>query len=102
LPDLSTRQEFVDAIDESGKVVVLFTAPSWCIPCQRFEPHWERAASEEKDIKFFRVDIDNNEWATVDYDVMRVPTCHLYEDGQFVRDIKVPQGALPFLNDIRS
>jgi thiol-disulfide isomerase/thioredoxin len=85
-----------------NRVVVRFTAEAWCVPCQRFAPHFERAAREADEITFLSVDLDTNDWATVDYGVRSVPTVKLYENGTFIRDIKAPQGALPFINDIRS
>lgn len=89
-------------LPDKGRAVVLFTAPSWCRPCQQFEPHFKRAQSNEDDIKFIAVDLDDNAWASVEYGVRSVPTCWLYEDGKKVRDIKVPVSALVFLSDIRS
>lgn len=100
---LTSRSQF-DDVTREGNVVVLFTAPAWCIPCQRFEPHWDRAvavsAENKLPIKFFRVDLDNNEWATLDFDVFSVPTCHLWVDGNHERNIKVPQGGHPFLKEL--
>ena len=94
--------DFLDAISTPGRVVVDFTAPAWCVPCQRFAPHYERAAAEVNEVKFLAVDVDLNEWAMVRYGVRGVPTVKLFENGTFVRDVKAPQGALPFINDIRS
>jgi thioredoxin 1 len=87
---------------ESGKVVVDFTAPAWCQPCIRFAPHYDRAAAEAPEIKFLAVDVDKNDWAMAEYDIKSVPTVLLFEDGAFSRQVKAPQGAVPFLNDIRS
>ncbi len=85
-----------------NRVVVRFTAEAWCVPCQQFAPHYERAAKEVDEITFLSVDLDTNPWATVSYGVRSVPTVFLYENGQQVRKVKAPQGALPFINDIRS
>lgn len=95
--ELTTRLAF-----NRGRVVVRFTAEAWCGPCQRFSPHYERAASEASEITFLSVDVDTNDWATVDYGVRGVPTVKLFENGTFVRDVAAPQGAMPFINDIRS
>lgn len=86
------------------QVVALFTAPSWCQPCQRFEPIYKAVAeSAANEFDFVVVDIDENEWAVERFGIRGVPAAHLYNDlGGFVRDVKVPQNAVPFLNDIRS
>lgn len=104
---VNSDREMNDAITEAAALgrrsVVLFTAPSWCRPCQVFEPHFLRAAENVDDINFIAVDLDDNAWATVDYGVQSVPTCWLFnEAGIFEKTMQVPQGALPFINDIRS
>lgn len=95
-------QEDLESVIASGeRVVVDFTAPAWCVPCQRFAPHYDRAASTTEGIKFLAVDVDTNPWAVQEYGVRGVPTVKLYDNGQYLRDIKAPQGALPFINDIK-
>lgn len=100
---LTSREEF-DGVTREGNVVILFTAPAWCVPCQRFEPVWEKvvAASKEENypIKFFRVDVDFNEWAMVDFGIRGVPTCHLWVNGTHERNLKVPQAGLAFLKEL--
>lgn len=92
-----------EARDLGKRAVVLITAPSWCGPCRQFEPHYARAADNVDDVKFIGIILDDNPWVSVDYGVRSVPTAWLFdESGVKVRDIKVPQGALPFINDIRS
>ena len=97
---IEDKDQFLSEIAD-GRVVVDFTAPAWCVPCQRFAPHYDRAAAEVEDVKFLAVDVDKNAWAMQDYGVRSVPTVILFEDGAEVRHIKAPQGALPFINDIK-
>lgn len=97
---VESQEDFERIVAEGGRVVVDFSAPAWCGPCIQFAPHYERAAEQVKDVKFLAVDVDKAEWAMVEYDVRSVPTVKLYEAGQYVRDIKAPQGALPFIKDL--
>lgn len=99
---LETPKQVDDAIKGGGRVVILFTAPSWCQPCRAFEPHYERAAANATEISFYRVDIDKAPWALLEYGIKGVPKVLLYEHGTFVRDVKAPQGAMPFITDVRS
>lgn len=87
-------------IKKGGNVVILFTAPSWCQPCKVFAPHYERAASEVPDTKFLVVDVDDVPDSVVDYRIVSVPTVMLYQDGEYIRNIKAPQGAIPFIRDL--
>ena len=98
---VETQDDLLEVLNNNRRVVVDFTAPSWCAPCQKFAPHYERAAGTVKDVKFVAVDVDKADWAMVEYGVRSVPTVKLFENVTFVRDIKAPQGALPFINDLK-
>lgn len=98
---IHSKEDLQSVVDEGGKVVVDFTAPAWCRPCQQFAPHYERAAENVEEVKFLAVDVDTNPWAMEDYGVRGVPTVKLFENGIFMRDVKAPQAAIPFINDIR-
>lgn len=101
-----------DLIETEDQVVVDFTAPARCIPCQRFAPHFDKAAetaSVSSDMlgrtTFVAVDVDKADWAVVDYGVRGVPTVKLFRNGQFVTDLaKTPQDrtVIKFLAEIRN
>lgn len=74
---INSKSELVDAV-AGGRSVILFTAPSWCGPCQKLEPIWEELEAEG--VKFLTVDVDNNPWAVQEYGIRGVPTIHL-KDG---------------------
>lgn len=106
---INTEEEFDAALDKATtSVVVLFTAPGWCAPCRQFEPVYKavsESASNEFDFLLVDVDykLDNNQWALERFNIQSVPTAMLFNDlGSYVRDVTVPQNAIPFLNDIRS
>ena len=65
------------------KTVVDFYA-TWCGPCKMLGPVFEEV-SEESEIEFVKVDIDNHEDLCKEYKVMSVPTLILFEDGKEVR-----------------
>jgi thiol-disulfide isomerase/thioredoxin len=98
---IHSQQDLEDVIASGERVVVDFTAPAWCVPCQQFAPHYERAAENVEGITFLAVDVDNNDWAMLKYGIRGVPTVKLYDNAEFIRDVKAPQGALPFINDIK-
>lgn len=102
---VTSEEEFNEVLDKATtSVVALFTAPAWCIPCRQFKPAFEAVAeSAANEFDFVVVDIDENAWAVEKFSIRGVPAARLYNDlGVFVRDVKVPQNAVPFLNDIRS
>jgi thiol-disulfide isomerase/thioredoxin len=81
---VESKEDFDALLSNSDYVVVDFTAPSWCRPCQQFAPHFEKAAdaaSVRSDMlgraTFVAVDVDKAPWAMEDYGVQGIPTVKL-------------------------
>lgn len=85
--EVTDRSEFQDLLESEQRLVVDFSAPAWCRPCQQFAPHFERA-SEKSDATFVMVDVDEADWAMVDYGVRGVPTVKLFINGTETADLK--------------
>lgn len=88
-----------DILSAHDRVVVKFTAPAWCRPCQQFAPVFKAVASEVDGVKFVSVDVDNAPWAMANYGVQGVPTVVLFEGGSRSRDLK-ERTALKFLQEL--
>lgn len=84
---VSDREEFLELIATNREVLVDFTAPGWCVPCQRFAPHFDSAATNS-DVIFVAVDVDKAPWAMEDYGVRGVPTVKFFRDASVVGDLK--------------
>merc|ERR1712173_338877 len=78
---LDTLDEFNKAIKD-GKCVVDFTA-SWCGPCRYIAPIFEKLEAEykEKNIKFWKVDVDENEEAAMEAGISAMPTFLFFNKG---------------------
>ena len=87
---LETKDAF-DAAIADGKVAVDFTA-TWCGPCKRIGPVFERLAGENAGIKFFKVDVDKNADAAEAEGITAMPTFKFYHGGKVIQDM-VLQGA---------
>ncbi len=80
---INIENNFDEEVKSSkGKTIVDFWAP-WCGPCKMFGPVFERVASETDNIKFCKlnVDEDTND-VSKDLGVMSIPTTILFEDGK--------------------
>ena len=80
--------QLIDDLDNLNKtiatherVVVVFSARDWCVPCRRLHPHALAAAERLPGIYFVEVDIDKSEDIRQEYDVMSVPTVIAFQDG---------------------
>lgn len=78
-------------LDESNEInfVLDFTA-SWCGPCQVIAPQFESISKEDifKHIKFYKVDVDENEDLCEEYQVNCMPTFVFLKDKKLVDSMK--------------
>jgi thioredoxin 1 len=73
---------FEDEIKE-GKVVADFYA-EWCGPCKQLAPIFEKLKEEYKDIKFIKVDIEEQKEIAAQFSVMSIPCLIFFKDGSEV------------------
>ena len=84
-------EKFNDLITSNIPVLVDFYA-EWCGPCKMVGPIIESLAEKMDNVKFCKVDIDQNvEWASK-LKVMSIPTMVIYKDGEVMAS---QIGALP-------
>ncbi len=73
----ATMGEYISP-DNELPVVIDFNA-TWCGPCMRFKPTFEKVASEYDGAVFLSVDVDNNPKAAEQFGVTNIPmiTVHM-------------------------
>ncbi len=76
---------------EKGVVVVDFSA-SWCGPCKMMIPIFEEVSKEMKDVKFTKVDVDDNPDIAQKFGVMGIPTFIVFKNG---KEVDRSTGAVP-------
>lgn len=73
--------EWEKLIKESKKVVIDCFA-TWCGPCRMLSPVLDNISEELKDVTFYKIDVDNAEKITTEYQIMSIPTLLIFEDGK--------------------
>jgi thioredoxin len=78
-PIALTDSDFRDQIGR-GKSVVDFWAP-WCGPCRMIAPVIEQLASERRDIRFGKLNVDENPSTASSFGVHGIPLLVFFKDG---------------------
>ncbi len=95
-------EKFQEIISSSQPTLVDFYA-TWCGPCQRMHPILEEVKSRIGDkAKIIKIDVDQNEALTAEYQVQTIPTLILFKDGDLLwRKVGV-QTASSLVSEIES
>jgi thioredoxin 1 len=93
-----TLENFEDTISKDGITLVDFWA-AWCGPCRMFGPIFEKAAEENLDIRFGKVDTEAQQQLAGMAGISSIPTLMIFRDGILLFN---QAGALPApaLNDL--
>jgi len=88
-----------EVLKNKGVVLVDFYAP-WCGPCKTTGPIIEELAEEMKEVKFVKIDVDQNQELSSQYQVFSIPTFLIFKDGQVVNQFVGALGREGFLAEI--
>ena len=80
--NIGSKEAFEQYIAE-GTVLIDFFA-TWCGPCKMLSPRIDEVAEEVTNVKFGKVDIDDEVEIALRYKVQSVPTLILFKDGERV------------------
>ena len=72
-----------DEVTSKGIVVVDFFA-NWCGPCKMLAPVLEEMADEYKQLKFVKVDVDQDADLARRYGIQSIPNVIFFKDGKAV------------------
>lgn len=70
-----------EVLKVEGKVLVDFWA-TWCGPCQMMAPVFDELAGERSDVKFGKVNVDEQMELARKYRVMSIPTFLVFQNGE--------------------
>lgn len=88
-----------EVLANQGLVFVDFYA-DWCGPCKMTTPIVEELADEIKDVKFVKINVDENPDLATEYNVFSIPTFLIFKDGKVVHQFVGARGKEGFLAEI--
>ncbi len=89
---------FDKTISSENLTLVDFWA-EWCGPCKSMHPIFESMSKKFPNVKFGRVNVDNNQNISMRYAVQSIPTFIMFKSGQIIDKMMGAVGA-PGINMI--
>jgi len=89
-----------EVLDHKGVVFVDFYA-DWCGPCKMTEPIVEEIAEEEKEVKFVKLNVDQNQQLAQRYSIFSIPTFMIFKNGQVAGQFTGARDKQGFINEIK-
>lgn len=77
-----TSENFEEEVLKSEKIVLVDFYADWCGPCKMLSPIVEEVAAEEKNVKFVKINIDNEQDIAINYQVISIPTLVVLKNGE--------------------
>lgn len=79
--DTTDTRFSADVLESDAPVVVDFHAV-WCAPCRVMSPILAEMEQERPDVRFVKVDTDENQETAVNYGVLSMPTLMVFRGGE--------------------
>lgn len=77
----------VSDIPQQGAVVIDFFA-TWCGPCKRIAPTYEKLSEAFQTVTFLKVDVDEATELVEQYNISAMPTFVFLKDGKEVKRVE--------------
>ena len=79
-----TKSNFNETVLKSDKPVLLDFWASWCMPCKMLSPVIDELAEEYPEVKFGKVNVDEQGELAAKYGIASIPTLLFFRGGEIV------------------
>ena len=96
-----TKENFDKEVTQSKETVLLDFWASWCGPCRMLSPVIDQLSQERPDVKFGKVNVDEQPDLARAFRIMSIPTVAVFKSGSIVHQSVgvVPQKSLEGMLD---
>lgn len=79
-----TKENFNEEIEKYEGLAVIDLFATWCGPCRLIAPHLDSLEKEMPEVKFCKINVDEEPELTRAFKVESIPTIALVKDNTFI------------------
>lgn len=84
----ATKDDINSAIEDKSNIILLDFYANWCGPCKRLTPELEKMEDEFSNIKFFKINVDEFQDLTEEYNITCMPTIIFIKNSKIFNRIE--------------
>ena len=77
----------IHAAGEGGKLIVLDCFATWCPPCRMIAPEFHKMETENPDVAFVQIDVDDSSDVAQELAIEAMPTFVYFKNGKEVHRV---------------
>ena len=77
----------IKTILSTNSLVFVDFYADWCVPCIKFMPQLDILEKKYNNIKFVKINVDENEEIATQYDIVNLPTFLLFKDNILIEKL---------------
>lgn len=77
-----SESEFNEIVNNGHKLVVVDFFADWCMPCLMMAPIIEELAEKMEEVKFVKINVDDNQEIASRFEVRSIPTLVFFKGGK--------------------
>lgn len=81
-----TADTFEEEVLKADKPVLLDCYADWCGPCKMMAPVFEKLSETYGEVKFCKLNVDEDADAVADYNVRSIPNFLAFKGGEMVKN----------------
>ena len=82
-----TKENFDAEVVKADRLCVVDFWASWCGPCMMLKPVFEELSQEMPQVKFCKLDVDEERELAMQYGIESIPTLLFFKDGRVIHKL---------------
>jgi thioredoxin 1 len=84
---LDTKEQFDELLHNVNNLLIVDFYAVWCGPCKRIAPDLEKISNTNTKVTIVKVDVDNNDSISKEYNIKSMPTFLFFKKGKKVGEV---------------